>query len=154
MDTLNKSNQNYTQEIFIQTNQNQVYQALTNQIDEWWSTVDQSAKKAGDIFKISFGGESYWKFKVLEASQMGKVVWECIESNQNHNLEGTDEEWLGTELFWEFAEKDQGILLTFLHKGLLNSGICYEVCSNAWDFYITESLKNFLEKDAGKPNGR
>ena len=57
MDTFNKSNQNYTQEVFIQTNQKKVLQSLTNQIDKWWSTVDQSAEKVGDIFKISFGGE-------------------------------------------------------------------------------------------------
>ena len=145
-------NQSYTQEVVVNTNKQHVYEALTNHVDKWWSTVDQKAQKIGDVFKISFGGESFWKFRVIDADINSHVTWLCIASNQDHNLKGMDEEWLHSKLYWKFHEQKDGIQIKFLHKGLQQSGVCYGVCSAAWDFYITDSLKSFLEQGTGKPN--
>ena len=154
MGTINNKDKNYRQEVIVRSSPEGVYEALTIHIDKWWSTVDQSAQKEGDIFKITFTGQSYWRFKVLESSEQGKVIWECIESNQDHNINGMDEEWLGSKLYWDFVKNSHGVLVKFYHKGLSQGGVCYQACSTAWDFYITESLKNYLESGIGQPNER
>ncbi|MBV6647225.1 MAG: SRPBCC domain-containing protein [Cyclobacteriaceae bacterium] len=146
-------NENYQQSTSIDTSREKVFQALTNEVGLWWGPVDRPAERVGDIFKIDFGNDSYWKFKVIEVSNIERIVWECIASNQEHNVRGLDEEWLGSKLYWEISEKPEGIHVNFLHEGLVPHGKCYEVCSAAWDFYITDSLKNFLEKNDGKPEG-
>lgn len=140
----------YNQSVLVKSNKESVFKALTEDIDKWWSSVENSAGKVNDVFKVSFSEESYWKFKVLEYIKHEKIVWECIESNQDHNLKGIDEEWLNSKLFWSISDNDGGVTVHFLHKGLVSTGVCYDVCSAAWDFYILNSLKNYLEKGIGK----
>jgi len=144
------SSKDYKRSVIIKSNKELVFKALTEDIDKWWSSIDNSSKKVGDIFKISFGIESYWKFKVLELEKHERIVWECVESHQDHNLKGIDKEWLNSKLYWHISNYIDNVKVQFLHKGLISTGICYEVCSSAWDFYIVNSLKNFLEIGVGK----
>jgi uncharacterized protein YndB with AHSA1/START domain len=141
----------YEKTVNIESNKELVYKALTEEIDKWWTSIENTANKEGDIFKISFGTESYWKFKVLDLKNSESVVWECVESHQDHNLQGMDDEWLNSKLYWNISNIDGNVKVQFLHKGLVSTGVCYEVCSSAWDFYILDSLKRFLETGVGKP---
>lgn len=145
---------NYQLSVSLNSTEKEVFNALTKHIPDWWSTVDGSSEKVGDEFKVSFGTESYWKFKVIAINNLDKIVWECIGSHQNHNLAGIDEEWINTKLYWTISNLEGKTKMDFLHDGLLSTGVCYEVCSNGWDFYISDSLKQFLEKGAGKPSGK
>ncbi len=143
---------NYQQCLLLGIDKNVVFKALTKEIPDWWSTVDGTYDKVGDEFKVSFGSESYWQFKVLTVKEPNEVVWECIESHQNHNLQGIDEEWINTKIYWSISESEGKTKIDFLHDGLLSTGVCYDVCSNGWDFYILDSLKNYLENGKGKPS--
>ncbi len=148
-----QTNDNYQQSVSVNTTREQAFDALTIGIGKWWGPVNCAARWVGDTFKIDFGRGSYWKFRVVEISDDEKVVWECVESNQDdiHNIKGMDEEWLGSKLYWNIAEKGEMIEVELLHQGLVPHGNCYDVCSAAWDFYITDSLKSFLETGEGKP---
>ncbi len=143
--------QDYKQSIIVNADHHTVFKALTKDVHQWWSSIDGSAIELGDIFKIKFGGESYWKFKIVELSPGKKVTWECIESNQDHNIKGMDEEWLGTRLRWKIKESPKGVEVNFIHEGLVSDAACYGTCSKAWDFYITESLKSYLDQGKGSP---
>ena len=144
-------NDNYQQSVSVKATKEQVFDALTTKVGEWWGPVDRMAQQVGETFKIDFDGESYWKFQVVEMPGAQKVVWECIESHQDHNVKGMDEEWTGSKLYWQIFERGQAVEVEFLHQGLVPQGDCYKVCSAAWDFYITDSLKSFLETGEGKP---
>ena len=141
---------NYQKSVIVNSNEQLIFKALTEEIDKWWSDIEYSSKNKGDIFKISFGKESYWRFRTIELKINKKLVWKCIESHQDHNLKGIDEEWLNSEITWTISEKDNNTKIEFLHKGLVTDGICYDVCSTAWDFYILDSLKSYLETGIGK----
>ena len=141
----------YQKWVTINTGKQEVFDALTRGIDHWWGKVDQPAVEPGDIFKISFGEGSYWRFKVVGLAVPQTVTWECVESHQDHHIAGIDKEWLGSKLYWEIYENENGTEVRLLHQGLVPSGVCYSVCANAWDFYIADSLKNYLEKGEGKP---
>jgi len=145
-----KSSMDYEKSVIVNSNKELVFKALTEEIDKWWSSIENTSKREGDVFKISFGPESYWKFKVLKFEKPKRIVWECIESHQDHNLAGIDEEWLHSKLYWNISSYDGNVKVQFLHKGLVSTGICYDVCSSAWDFYIMDSLKNYLETGIGK----
>ena len=150
MNTQEKSGTDYERSVIVNSSMELVFKALTEEIDKWWSSIENTSKKVGDIFKISFGAESYWKFKVLAADKSTRIVWKCVESHQDHNLAGIDKEWLHSTLYWNISDQKGKIKIQFIHKGLVSTGICYEVCSAGWDFYILDSLKNYLETGVGK----
>jgi len=147
---ININQKNYQKSVFVNSSKQLIFKALTEEVDKWWSDIENSSKNKDDIFKISFGKESYWKFRVIEINKNKRIVWKCIESHQDHNLKGVDEEWLNSEITWTISEKDKNTKIDFLHKGLVTDGICYDVCSTAWDFYILNSLKSYLETGIGK----
>lgn len=142
----------YRRSVVVKADSNAAFEALTMHIDKWWGETDSSIGKRGDVFKISFG-EAYWVFEVTDYEPGRTLSWRCIESHQVHNgLEGIEEEWLGTETLWSIEDiQGDEVRINFVHNGLIPDFICYDVCSSAWDFFITDSLKNFLEKGEGKP---
>ena len=42
--------------------------------------------------------------------------------------------------------------LRFAHVGLVPEHGCFDVCSNAWRFYITDSLRRLITTGVGQPN--
>lgn len=139
-------------DVQISTTANEAFDAITKSIDKWWGKVSNPIEKEGDTFKISFGPRSFWEFEVIKLTPNKSMQWQCITSNQNHNIDGMDEEWLGTIMKWSIEEEhDGGILLKFEHDGLLPHFACYSVCSSAWSNFVTVSLKNYLETGAGNP---
>ncbi|MDT0608146.1 hypothetical protein [Croceitalea rosinachiae] len=143
---------NYMQSVLISGSNDKIFGALTVGIDKWWGEVNQQANNLGSIFKVSFG-EAFWVFKVTHLERDSTITWECIESNQVHaGLKGVREEWLGTKLHWNITSKDnQTTNVDFLHEGLVPTFNCYDVCSKAWDYFITDSLKSYIEEGIGKP---
>jgi len=142
----------YKKTVTIDTDIALVYIAITKEINEWWGTNDGNASDIHNIFKIKFSGESYWKFKIIDLVENESVVWKCIESNQDHNIKGMDEEWLNSTIIWNLSKREEGCIVIFQHNGLKPSGVCYDACATAWDFYLVDSLKNYLETGIGKPN--
>lgn len=143
---------NYTQTVSVAADKEKAFEALTMDVIKWWGKTNHSGSREGDVFKVSFG-EAFWTFKVIRLQKPEKISWECIEANQVHKgLENMGEEWLGTILHWKITQKeDQLIDINFVHEGLVPEFACYEVCSSAWDFFVLESLKNYLETGTGQP---
>ena len=148
----NQISDSYQKSVLIAGNSLGLFNALTERINEWWGEVDHQPKSLGQKFKVSFG-EAYWRFEVIALEQDKRAVWECIESNQVHaGLMGIKEEWLGTKLHWELtSEKSDQTRLNFRHEGLVPTFNCYEVCADAWGFFIGTSLKELIEQGLGQP---
>ena len=149
-----EKSKSYHQSILIKASKKKAYNALTHHIADWWSTIEGTSDEINAEFKVSFGAESYWKFKIESLNNPNEVIWKCIESHQDHNLKGIDEEWTNTKLYWLISKSGDKTKIDFLHDGLIETGVCYEVCSNGWDFYILYSLKHFLDTGVGKPSGK
>lgn len=142
----------YQQLITIATNVNEVFNALTLSVPDWWGPVDRPHSKLGDRFKVSFG-EAFWTFEIKALKPNQTITWLCVESNQVHaGLKGVKEEWLGTLIHWNLEKLETGeTMVRFQHEGLVPDFNCYDVCATAWDFFITNSLKSYLEKGQGQP---
>ncbi|NNK27544.1 MAG: SRPBCC domain-containing protein [Flavobacteriaceae bacterium] len=141
---------NYSRSVSINAPASKAFAAITEGIDQWWSTLEGEANTIGGVFTVSFGKDSFWKFKVVRLGP-SDIVWQCIESHQDHHLKGMDAEWLDSLVRWHISDTPKGIRIDFLHDGLLSDGVCYDVCSAGWDFYILDSLKSYLETGTGKP---
>jgi len=141
-----ENNQDYQKSIIINTNPTRALEALTLNIDKWWGGIDNPPQKVGDVFTVSWG-EPWYQFKITEFIPSEIITWECIDANQIiGGLEGVEKEWVGTKLSWEIQNiEPNNVQVSVTHQGLIPQFICYDVCSSAWDGFITEGLKNYLE---------
>ena len=149
---MNIQEKDYSKEIRLLTKASVVYEALIYKIDSWWGKTDGSASNVGDVFKVSFGEDSFWKFEITQLIPNQKVVWKCVASQQDHHVQGMDQEWMDSLITWILSESADETIINFIHEGLVPSANCYDVCSSGWDFYLEKSLREYIEKGAGKPS--
>lgn len=128
------------------------FYAITKEIDKWWGKVDNSVDKLGDEFSIFFG-DTEWRFKINLYVPFEKVNWHCIKAKHVHDgLQNIQEEWLNTNVVWEITQVNDKVKITITHLGLNENLNCFEVCKAGWDYYISTSLRNYLETDVGNPH--
>ena len=147
MNLLRELREDYSVFVNLATTPAKAFAALTKDIDKWWGKTDQAALETGDIFTVSWG-EPWYQFQLIEVIPKEKLVWECIDANQIiGDLEGVQKEWVGTKILWTISVAGDGeVRIDLMHKGLVPAFICYDVCSRTWGSYVTEHLKNYLEK--------
>lgn len=142
---------NYEVSIKVKSNEKNAFNAVASELNKWWGKIDNQVSKEGDEFSISFG-KTNWRFLITEFSQHDKITWKCI--NAEHFVEGLTnlkEEWLNTELFWNFKKNNDYVEISLEHRGLTPALNCYDICESGWDFFIPTSLKNYLESGHGNP---
>lgn len=141
-----KSESSYKRSLMIDASAEAIFQALTVDLKGWWGRMDKPVSGMGDVFKVSWG-EPWYQFKVTKFESPLQVHWRCIDANQIiHGLDGVQKEWVGSELQWRIEpEGDRSCQVIFKHAGLVPDFICYDFCSNAWDQFIGERLKAYLE---------
>jgi hypothetical protein len=142
---------NYDSSIKVRADKKKVFNAIASELDKWWGKVDNPVANEGDEFTISFG-RTKWRFVITKFSQYNQITWKCIEAE--HFVEGLSnlkEEWLNTELVWTFKENGSEVEVSLMHKGLTPELNCYNICESGWSFFISTSLKNYLETGHGNP---
>jgi len=146
MNKYREQNKDYKKTVLITSNKEDVFKSLTKEISNWWGNMDNIVQKKGDIFTVSWG-EPWYKFKVIEFNPFNIITWECIDCNQIiGDLKGVEKEWVGTKLQWKIKPiKDNEVEVSLIHQGLIPEFTCFKVCSFAWDSFIGNSLKNYLE---------
>lgn len=139
---------NYQRTITCDVSKAKAYKVITEEMSNWWSQMTAPFLKVGDKSKIDFGGSSYWVFEAskLEDSELVELI--CCEAN--HLVEGMGDqiltEWLHTLLRFEIVSNENITNIIFTHLGLTTDLHCYDICKSGWDYYLTESLKDYLSK--------
>lgn len=143
----------YTTKVSINGSSKQVFDAISNNVQEWWGNTDCSVKSIGDEFTTSFDS-TYWKFKIIEFVPNSKIVWKCIDARHIHaGHDEIEKEWEGTFIEWNLEEVDKNeTVLHFAHNGLVPALNCYEICFPAWERFVAQSLKSFVETGKGMPH--
>jgi hypothetical protein len=130
---------------------NQVYTAITEHIDAWWShDLTGTAAIKGDAFNIAFNSTRK-TFVIEDATSDKQVVWKCTKAYIDMASLENKAEWVGTTLIWTLIVAGDETTLTFLHKGLNQSFQCYNVCEAGWDYFLA-SLQAYLETGTGTPH--
>ena len=60
-------------------------------------------------------------------------------------------EWKATRITFEIAKQGGGAEIRFSHLGLVREYECFDVCSNAWGFFINDSLRSLITTGEGQP---
>lgn len=136
----NTSNNNYAQKIKIKANANQVFRALNNGLNLWWSSISDAKFETNGHFTVTFENNYWWTFKITEYIPNKKLTWKCTDGEPDFN-----KEWIGHELHWHLEKKEPHTIVKFQQIGLTPKLHCYSVCASTWDMFITKKLKDYLE---------
>mgnify|MGYP000350774575 FL=1 len=143
----------YSTSVSIEASSEAVFNAIAQSVQKWWGNTNSAVSKLGDEFTTSFD-KTFWKFKILEFKPNSKIVWQCIDAKHIHTgFDGIEKEWIGTNVEWNLEEKSHNeTILNFAHNGLVPELNCYEICCPAWERFVTQSLKSFVETGKGMPH--
>jgi hypothetical protein len=127
--------------------------AAINDVRGWWSGDIQ-----GDTDRL--GAEFTYRNKDIHRSTQritefvpGKrVAWQVLDSDLSFLKNRS--EWNGTTVLFEVFPENGKTEVRFTHVGLASDHECFDVCSNAWGFYINDSLRKLITAGQGQPNLR
>ncbi len=143
--------QGYSTEMLVSAKPEFVYNAITKEIDKWWTELSNKALQVGEQLTVKFGKTTSWVMTVSEASPNQSLAWKVIEANHDLESISTKDEWKGTSIKWKIEKNGSGSKITFTHEGLIPALECYEICEGGWGYFL-ESLKNYLETGKGNPH--
>jgi len=111
-------------------------------IQKWWTNEAKVIDGKG-VFGFSDHGDTEARFDMERHDN--KVVWKCTKSS----MAGTNA-WEGTTVTFVLTPEANSTRLDFLQSGYRESP-CYQVCNDAWGFFVGTSLKQYLETGKGSP---
>ncbi len=147
----NKVNdRNLTITFLVDQTPKEVFDAINN-VRGWWSgEIEGDTDKLGAEFKYRYEDLHHSTQKITEFVPGKKVVWHVLDSRINFVKDKT--EWKGTDIVFEISKKGDKTELRFTHAGLVPAFECYGACSDAWGFYINNSLRSLITTGKGEPN--
>lgn len=147
---------NYSAMIRVPASPKACFNAVANQMNQWWTqTVEGGLHRVGDrvtaIFPPGFG---HWTFEAVQIDADARIEMVCVDAH--HRLaefgEEIDQEWLGTRVIWEFADKGANTEVSMTHVGLTPELKCWDICMDGWNHFFKTSLKNHLSGEAAVPH--
>ncbi|MGC1419330.1 MAG: SRPBCC domain-containing protein [Acidimicrobiales bacterium] len=125
--------------------------AAINNVRAWWSgEIDGDTDKLGDEFTYRYEDVHFSKQRITELVPDKKVVWLVEDSFLSFVKDTT--EWNETEITFDISTKGGQTEIRFTHRGLVPTIECFNDCSNAWGFYVHESLQSLITTGMGRPN--
>lgn len=143
--------ENYNQTIQLNVSKDRVFNALTNEIPSWWTTLFEGfSNKKNDKFTVRFGDHIYKIMRVEELQENAKIVWYVEDSLIAVPGLKNQKEWIGTTIVWNIIARDNGTVLQLEHIGLHPKIECYDVCIGGWKQFL-KSLETYIETGKGQP---
>ena len=141
------SQQSFTTTFSVDRTPQEAFDAINNVRGWWTGDIEGSTDELGAEFTYRYQDIHYSKQKITELIPGKKVVWRVVDAH----LTFVDDpnEWTGTEITFEVAQKGTQTEVRFAHQGLNPEFECFDSCSNAWGFYINGSLRRLITTDEG-----
>ncbi|MEO5807516.1 SRPBCC domain-containing protein [Devosia sp.] len=143
------SDQNFTTSFTVDQSPEQVFAAI-NDVRAWWE-----GDTTGDTDRL--GGEFTYRYQDMHTSTQQitqfvpgqKIVWHVVDASLNFVQDKT--EWTSTDIVFDITARGDQTEVRFTHVGLVNSVECFNDCSGAWTYYITNSLQAFIKSSQPVP---
>jgi hypothetical protein len=136
------SDQNYTTAFLVTQTPEEVFAAINN-VRGWWSgEIEGDTDTLGAEFMYRSGDLHCSTQKITELIPDRKVVWHVLDSQINFVKDKT--EWKETDIVFEITQKGDMTELRFTHVGLVPAIACYGDCSDAWSYFINDSLRSLI----------
>jgi len=140
----------YTATIVVDQSPKEAFDAIIN-VRGWWSeNIEGDTDKLNAEFTYQYQDVHRCRMKLIELIPNKKAVW--LVTDNYFNFTKDKSEWKGTKLSFDISKKDGKTRIHFAHIGLVPEYECYDICSNAWSQYITQSLWSLITKGKGRPN--
>jgi hypothetical protein len=143
-------NQNFTTTILVDQTPEKVFSAVTNPRGWWSEEIEGGTTKLNDEFNYHYKDVHISKMKLIEVIPNKKVVW--LVTDNYFQFTKDKNEWKDNKIIFEITEKDNKTQLQFTQVGLVPEYECYDICQNAWDNYINNSLRSLITTGKGQPN--
>lgn len=142
-------NQNFIATLLVDQTPKEVFDAVRN-VRGWWSeNIEGSTAQLNDEFIYHYQDVHITKIKLTEVIPNKKIVWYVM--NNTFKFTKDKNEWTGNQMIFEITEKDHKTELRFTQAGLIPEYECYDICSNAWNHYIQDSLQSLITTGKGEP---
>jgi uncharacterized protein YndB with AHSA1/START domain len=148
------SEQSYTTSVTVDRAPGEVFDAI-NDVRGWWSEeVEGSTDRVGAEFRYRGHDDAQTvehlaTIRVVELVPGRRVVWRVLDNYLSFVDDQT--EWPGTEIRFDISEQDDATEVRFTHAGLVPAHECFDVCSNAWGFFVGVSLRSLITTGEGAP---
>lgn len=142
--------QNFTTSFTVPQSPDEVFAAINN-VRGWWSkAVEGTTDKLGAEWNYHYKDVHRLTMQVTDLIPGKKVAWKVLDNYFNFTKDET--EWIGNELIFDIVENGDQTEVRFTQVGLVPEYECFDICSNAWGVYITQSLRNLIMTGEGQPN--
>ncbi|HEX4019494.1 MAG TPA: SRPBCC domain-containing protein [Frankiaceae bacterium] len=116
----------------------------------WWNTaIDGPTTQRGDEFGFEVEGLHRTRIRVTDVSPSRRVEWLVLENE--FAFTSDQSEWVGDRIVFDLQPAGYSTKVTLTQHGLKAGQECYDVCSNAWNFFVGDSLRLLAEQGQGKP---
>jgi len=144
------TSQNFSSAFLVDQSPEEAFAAIKN-VRGWWSGQIEGATGALDAeFTYRYQDVHYSKQRITEFFPNKKVVWRVLDAYLNFTEDPN--EWTGTAVTFEVSQQGEQTEVIFTHLGLVPAFECYDKCSSAWSFYISNSLRRLITTGQGEPN--
>ena len=92
------------------------------------------------------------QIRVTELVPGKRVVWHVLDNWMS--FIDDQAEWTDTRIVFEIVPTADGSEIRFSHLGLVPAYECFEVCLDAWTFFLQDSLRGLLTTGQGQPMER
>ncbi|MFD2033882.1 SRPBCC domain-containing protein [Belliella marina] len=122
---------------YIKASSAEIYKTITTEegLGKIWTKKLKVKPEIGFVNEFDFGEESLTKMKIIALEENKKVIWECIES---------DQEWIGTSVSFELSEEGNKTKILLKHYDWRELTDYYRWCSYNWAMFL-QRLKNHCE---------
>jgi hypothetical protein len=125
--------------------------AAINDVRGWWSgDIEGRTDRLNEEWTYRYVDVHYSKQRIIELTPGKRVAWRVLDSSLNFVKDKT--EWNGTTIEFTITAKGDQTEVRFTHVGLDPHQECFGACSDAWGFYIQESLRSLINTGKGVPN--
>jgi hypothetical protein len=142
--------QNFTAAFTVDQTPDEVFAAI-NHVRGWWSeNIVGTTDSVGEEFTYLNMPVHRCTIRVTELVPGERVGWHIVDNFFEFTEDKT--EWKDTDIHFDIARRGDKTELTFTHLGLVPDYECFDICSNAWGFYVNSSLRGLIRTGKGVPN--
>jgi hypothetical protein len=143
-----EKDENYHKAITVKVTPEEAFKDITN-VTAWWNPdrieLKGSTANLNDVFRVSWGGETWVSLKVIESVPGKKLVW--LVTDCYIDFVNDKKEWKNTKIIWELSkDKKDGTRIDLTHVGLVPSVECYNECNAGWNDHFGNGLLKLTQR--------
>ncbi|MEZ0446513.1 SRPBCC family protein [Cellulomonas sp. ICMP 17802] len=139
----------FTTTYLVDQTPDEVFAAVTDVRGWWVDAIEGGTAELGDEFVFHNEPVHVSRQRLTDVVPGELVEWLVLEAELTF-VEDTAE-WVGTRVRFEITPEGGRTRLRFTHVGLVPAHECFEICHNAWSWYINVSLRRRITTGAGLP---